>query len=109
MNFLVNSSKGSMCIKSTEVSEIVKDATLLFKVLNNMVEEDGGNMIHVVTNNASVSASAKTLNNGVDYNHLIEHALACTLKRNDEDVSYVNDLRFTTIDEVLNVRQMRLN
>ena len=51
-----------------------------------------------------VIISAKTLNNDDEFSHLIEHALTCTLERNDEDVSYVNELRFETIDHVLNVR-----
>lgn len=54
-----------------------------------------------------VSASAKTLNNDVDFKHLIEHAL--TLKRNDEHVWYVSGLRFGLLDEVLKVRQMKLH
>ncbi|CAM8979646.1 unnamed protein product [Rhodiola kirilowii] len=54
VNFLVNSPKGSMFVKSMDVSEIVKDATLLFQLLDNMVEEIGEtNVIQVVTDNAS--------------------------------------------------------
>lgn len=42
MNFLVNSSKGSMFIKSLDVSEIVKNLTLLFELLDRirMVEKN---------------------------------------------------------------------
>ena len=41
-----------------------------------------------------VNASAETLNNNDQFRHLIEHALACTLERKDEDVLYVSELRF---------------
>ena len=54
-----------------------------------------------------VIISAKTLNNDDEFSHLIEHALACTVERNNEDVSSVSELRFGTINEVLDVRQMR--
>ena len=54
VNFLVNSSKGSIFIRSMNVSEVIKDANLLFKVLNDMVEEVGEeNVVQVVTDNAS--------------------------------------------------------
>ena len=56
-----------------------------------------------------VNTSAKTLDNDDEFDHLIEHTLACTLERNDEDASYVSELRFRAIDEVLDVRQMRLH
>ena len=49
----------------------------------------------------------KNLNNDDKFSHLIEHALACTFERNVEDLSYVSEIRFGTIDEKLNVRQMR--
>uniref|UniRef100_A0A0D3B9A0 DUF659 domain-containing protein n=2 Tax=Brassica oleracea var. oleracea TaxID=109376 RepID=A0A0D3B9A0_BRAOL len=54
VNFLVNSPKGSVFIRSKEVSEVVKDATMLFKLLDDMVEEVGEkNVVQVVTDNAS--------------------------------------------------------
>lgn len=54
VNFLVNSPRGSVFIKSMDVSEVVKDATLLFQMLDDMVEEVGeANVIQVVTDNAS--------------------------------------------------------
>ncbi|XP_021836188.2 uncharacterized protein [Spinacia oleracea] len=54
VNFLVNSPRGSIFIKSMDVSEVVKDATLLFQMLDDMVEEVGeANVIQVVTDNAS--------------------------------------------------------
>ena len=37
--------------------------------------------------------------NDINFEHLIEHALSCTLERVDKDVSYVNDLKFGMIDE----------
>lgn len=54
VNFLVNSPKGSVFIRSKEVSEVVKDATLLFQLLDDMVEEVGEmNVVQVVADNAS--------------------------------------------------------
>ncbi|KAL1220002.1 hypothetical protein V5N11_028810 [Cardamine amara subsp. amara] len=54
VNFLVNSPKGSVFIKSMDVSEVVKDATLLFQLLDKIVEEVGEeNVVQVVTENAS--------------------------------------------------------
>ena len=54
VNFLVNSPKGSVFIKSMDVSEIVKDARLLYQMLDDMVEEVGeSNVVQVVTDNAS--------------------------------------------------------
>ncbi|CAN7093292.1 unnamed protein product [Brassica rapa subsp. narinosa] len=54
VNFLVNSPKGSVFMKSKEVSEVVKDATLLFKLLDEMVEEVGEkNVVQMITDNAS--------------------------------------------------------
>ena len=64
VNLLVNSPKGSMFIKSLDVSEIVKDARMLFDMLDKMVEEVGEhNVIQVVTDNASnyVKAGKKLL------------------------------------------------
>lgn len=54
VNFLVNSPKGSVFIKSVEVSKVVKDAITLFQMLDNIVEEVGEpNVIQVVTDNSS--------------------------------------------------------
>ncbi|GJX19136.1 hypothetical protein Tco_0221813 [Tanacetum coccineum] len=54
VNFLVNSPKGSVFIRSLDVSEVTKDANTLFKMLENMVDEVGEqNVIQVVTDNAS--------------------------------------------------------
>ncbi|XP_048633100.1 uncharacterized protein LOC106367279 [Brassica napus] len=54
INFLVNSPKGSVFIKSVDVSEAVKDANLLFSMLDRMVDEVGeANVVQVVTDNAS--------------------------------------------------------
>ncbi|KAK8568988.1 hypothetical protein V6N12_007521 [Hibiscus sabdariffa] len=41
VNFLVNSPKGSVFIKSVDVSEIVKDVDLLYRLLDEMVEKVG--------------------------------------------------------------------
>ena len=54
INFLVNSPKGSVFIKSVDVSEAVKDTNLLFSMLDRMVDEVGeANVVQVVTDNAS--------------------------------------------------------
>ena len=37
--------------------------------------------------------------NDVNFEHLIEHALSCTLERVDKDVSNMGGLRFGTVDE----------
>lgn len=54
INFLDNSPKGSIFINSKDVSAHVKSATLLFELLDDMVEQVGeANDVHVVTDNAS--------------------------------------------------------
>jgi len=54
VNFFVNSPKGSVFIRSMDVSEVIKDANFLFKVLDDMVEEVGEeNVVQVVTDNTS--------------------------------------------------------
>jgi len=46
--------KGSVFIRSMDISEIIKDVNLLFKVLDDMVEEvREENVVQVVTDNAS--------------------------------------------------------
>ena len=62
VNFLVNSPKGSVFMKSKEVSEVVKDATMLFKLLDEMVEEVGEkNVVQVITDNATNYVKAGTV------------------------------------------------
>ncbi|KAI7752799.1 hypothetical protein M8C21_021751, partial [Ambrosia artemisiifolia] len=52
INFMVNSPKGSVFIKSIDVSNVSTDASVLFKILDAMVEEVGeDNVIQVVTDN----------------------------------------------------------
>jgi len=54
VNFLVNSPKGSVFIKPMNVSDVVKDANLQFKILDDLAEEvREENVVQVVTNNAS--------------------------------------------------------
>ena len=45
----------------------------------------------------------------VNFNHIVEHALSCTLEEDGEDVSSVVGLRFGTIHEVLDVGRLRLH
>ncbi|KAG2291760.1 hypothetical protein Bca52824_038429 [Brassica carinata] len=60
INFVVNSPKGSVFIKSVDFSEAVKDANLLFSMLDRMVDEVGeANVIQVVTDNASNYVKAR--------------------------------------------------
>ena len=47
--------------------------------------------------------------NDINFNYIIEHALSCTLEEDGEDVSSCVGLRFGTVDEVLNVKQIRLH
>ncbi|KAE8717751.1 hydroxyproline-rich glycoprotein family protein [Hibiscus syriacus] len=62
INFLVNSPKGSVFVKSLDVSDVSKDADLLFHVLDKMVEEVGEeNVVQVVTDNASAYVKAGKL------------------------------------------------
>lgn len=59
INFLVNSPKGSVFVKSLDVSNVAKDADLLFRVLDKMVEEVGEkNVVQVVTDNAAAYVKA---------------------------------------------------
>ena len=56
-----------------------------------------------------VNASVKTLNNDDELDHLIEHALACTSEKDNEDVLYVSELVFGAINEVIDVGRLRLH
>ena len=56
-----------------------------------------------------VSASTNIHNNDVNFNHIIEYTLSCTLEESDKDVLSVSRLRFGTIDEVINVGHLRLH
>ena len=59
INFLVNYPRGSFFMKSMDVSEVSKDANLLFGILDDMVEEVGEeNVIRVITDNASAYVKA---------------------------------------------------
>ncbi|XP_076955019.1 uncharacterized protein LOC143629695 [Bidens hawaiensis] len=54
VNFLVNSPKGSVFMKSIDVSAITKDAHTLARMLEQMVDQVGEkNVVQVVTDNAS--------------------------------------------------------
>ncbi|CAH9120819.1 unnamed protein product, partial [Cuscuta epithymum] len=62
INFLINSPKGSVFIKSMDVSEVSKDANLMFNILDEMIEEVGEqNVVQVVTDNASAYVKAGKL------------------------------------------------
>ena len=54
-----------------------------------------------------VKVSANNFNDDVNFKHIIEHALSLTLERVDKDVSYVNGLKFGTIDESCSIKATR--
>jgi phosphotransferase system IIA component len=54
INFLVNSSKGSMFFKSVDASDYVKMGDKIFELLDNVVEEIGEDkVVQVITDNGS--------------------------------------------------------
>ncbi|XLS52131.1 hypothetical protein HN51_012808, partial [Arachis hypogaea] len=54
LNFLVNSPKGTVFLKSINASDICKTAEKIFKMIDEVVEEVGEeNVVQVVTNNAA--------------------------------------------------------
>ena len=54
INFLVNNPHGTVFLKSIDTSDVIKDATLLFNLLDSVVEEVEENLVvQVVMNNAS--------------------------------------------------------
>ena len=57
---------------------------------------------------SSVNANANSLKNDVNFKHIVEHVLSCTLEKDDKDVSSCVGLRFEQNDEMLNVGQMTL-
>ena len=57
-NFLVNSPKGTVFLKSIDTSDISKNAKNLFQMLDSLVQEIGeGNVVQVVTDSASACVS----------------------------------------------------
>lgn len=82
VNFLVNSPKGSVFMNSKEVSEVVKDATLLFKLLDEMVEEVGEkNVVQMIIENASNYVKAGKISSTTLFFTLIK-----VIKFNDESL-----------------------
>ncbi|XP_058202971.1 uncharacterized protein LOC131317432 [Rhododendron vialii] len=62
MNLLVNSSRGTMFLKSMDASGIVKDAEMIYELLDGWVEHIGeGNMVQVVTDSAAANVAAGRL------------------------------------------------
>ena len=58
-NFLVNSPKGTVFLKSIDTSDILKNAKNLFQLIDSLVQEIGEeNVVQVVTNSASTYVSA---------------------------------------------------
>ena len=54
-----------------------------------------------------ISASSKTLNNDVNFEHIIEHNLSFTLEKSDENMSSCDVLRFGALHEVFDVEYIR--
>lgn len=53
VNFVVNSQKGTVFVKSMDISDVAKTANLLFFALDRLVEEVGEkNVVQVVTDNS---------------------------------------------------------
>lgn len=62
INFLVNNPHGTVFLKSVDASDAIKDATLMFKLLDEVVEEVGEDLvIQVVTDNASNYKAARRM------------------------------------------------
>ena len=62
VNFLVNSSRGTMFMKSIDASSMVKTGDKLFE-LNSWVEEVGeANVVQMITDNASNYVATGTYN-----------------------------------------------
>ena len=54
INFLVSCPRGTMFLRSRDASDQVKDANLLFRLLDEVVEEVGaGNVVQIIIDNAS--------------------------------------------------------
>ena len=63
VNFLVNSSRGTMFMKSIDASSMVKMRDKLFELLDSWVEEVGeANIVQVIIDNASNYVAASTYN-----------------------------------------------
>ena len=63
VNFLVNSSRRTMFMKSVDASSMVKTGEKLFELLDSLVEEVGeSNVFQVITDNASNYVAAGTYN-----------------------------------------------
>ena len=63
VNFLVNSSRGTMFMKFIDASSMVKTGEKLFELLDRWVEEVGeANVVQVITDNASNYVAAGTYN-----------------------------------------------
>ena len=59
INFMVNSPRGSVFVKSMDVSDVYKDAQFLFGILDKMVDDVGEeNVVQVITDNASAYVKA---------------------------------------------------
>ena len=71
VNFLVNSSRGTMFMKSVDASSMVKTGDKLFELLDSWVEEvSEANVVQVITDNASNYVATGTYNLILKY-HLL--------------------------------------
>jgi hypothetical protein len=62
LNFLIACPEGTMSLKSVDASDQVKDANLLFRLLDEVVEEVGvQNVVQVITDNAANYVAARRM------------------------------------------------
>ena len=76
-----------------------KTLCLIIITLFNKKKEKEDRKIKDKNSKKNVNVSAKIH----DFEYLIEHALACTLERNDEDVPSISELKCGTVHEVFNM------
>ena len=73
------------------------------KYIKSIYSTDSINLFDYV----SVKASTNNLKDDVNFKHIVEHALSCTLERVDKDVSNMGGLRFGTVDESCLIKATR--
>jgi hypothetical protein len=80
INFLVSCPQGTMFLRSVDASDRVKDANLLFELLDEVVMEVGvENVVQVITDNASLCSCREDVR-GETQNHILD-PMCCTLHK----------------------------
>ena len=83
INFLVNSPTGTWVFKSIDASDTIKNGEIMFKHLDEVVEEIGkDNVVQVITNNASNYVNAK-MRLMEKKEKIVVNSLCCSLHRFD--------------------------